>query len=253
MGTPYRQPTGSRLLIITYYFPPETSVGARRWRAMSRWLRRLGHEVDHPHDAGVRHAARRHRRNGADIRPRRVHTDARAPTAPRVDTNRLPRRGHPPTRRPPEPRGGARRSRRSWVTCWFPTRKSWDGTRPPRRPPGAWCASDGSLRDHDGPPHSTHLIPLALGHRRPAWIADFRDGWGLNRYASPAAAGRWLDAYFERKVVEEAEAVIGVTRPIADDLVTRLGADRYMFRTAGIPSSTVLPPRRPFRRSNRTR
>ena len=36
---------GRRLLIITYYFPPETSVGAHRWRAMSRWLRHLGHEV----------------------------------------------------------------------------------------------------------------------------------------------------------------------------------------------------------------
>src|SRR5215207_177195 len=34
-----------RLLIVTYYFPPESSVGAHRWRAMSRWLRRLGHEV----------------------------------------------------------------------------------------------------------------------------------------------------------------------------------------------------------------
>src|SRR5215207_11381411 len=42
--TDSRRP-GRRLLIITYYFPPESSVGAHRWRAMSRWLRRLGHEV----------------------------------------------------------------------------------------------------------------------------------------------------------------------------------------------------------------
>ena len=27
------------------------------------------------------------------------------------------------------------------------------------------------------PYESTHLIGLALGRRRPAWIADFRDGW----------------------------------------------------------------------------
>lgn len=76
-----------------------------------------------------------------------------------------------------------------------------------------------------GPLHSTHMIGLMLGRGRPAWIADFRDGW---RYEPlhppwPTRAQEHLDAAMERRVARGAEAVIGVTRPIAEDLSARLG------------------------------
>jgi glycosyltransferase involved in cell wall biosynthesis len=78
-----------------------------------------------------------------------------------------------------------------------------------------------------GPPHSTHLAALALGGERPLWIADFRDGWRYEplRPPWPTRAQEWLDGALERRVATRADAVIGVTRPIADDLRARFDVD----------------------------
>jgi len=81
----------------------------------------------------------------------------------------------------------------------------------------------------NGPPESTHLLGLLLGRRRPAWIADFDDGW---RYE--AIMGAWptriqdrLDSTLERRVVSSAEAVVGITEPIARDFRERYGCVAY--------------------------
>jgi glycosyltransferase involved in cell wall biosynthesis len=76
-----------------------------------------------------------------------------------------------------------------------------------------------------GPPHSTHAIGLMLGRSRPAWIADLRDGWRYEPLRPPWPTGvqERIDAGLERRVVTRADGVIGVTRPIAEDLRTRLG------------------------------
>jgi glycosyltransferase involved in cell wall biosynthesis len=75
------------------------------------------------------------------------------------------------------------------------------------------------------PPPSVHLVGLALKRRGLCWIADFRDGWTFEPQRSPwltGAQGR-TDSLVERRVVGRADAVVGVTRPIADDLRERLG------------------------------
>jgi glycosyltransferase involved in cell wall biosynthesis len=76
------------------------------------------------------------------------------------------------------------------------------------------------------PPESAHLLGLLLGAHRPAWIADFRDGWNFEpwREPFPTRAQRVLDASLERRVVEAADVVVGATRPISEDLERRLGA-----------------------------
>ena len=73
--------------------------------------------------------------------------------------------------------------------------------------------SVGDGRDVDvvvttGPPDSVHLIGLALGRRRPAWIADFRDGWSFEplREPFPTAAQRRLDVWLEGRAVRAADA-----------------------------------------------
>jgi glycosyltransferase involved in cell wall biosynthesis len=98
--------------------------------------------------------------------------------------------------------------------------------------PAAFAATRRLVRDHriecvvtSGPLHSTHMIGLMLGRGRPAWIADFRDGWCYEPLHPPWPTGvqERLDAAMERHVTRRAEAVIGVTRPIAEDLSARLG------------------------------
>ena len=74
---------------------------------------------------------------------------------------------------------------------------------------------------------STHLIALALRGARPAWVADFRDGWTFHphRPGYPTRAQRRLDEYLERRVVRTAERTIVVERPVGEDFRRRLGVD----------------------------
>jgi hypothetical protein len=74
---------------------------------------------------------------------------------------------------------------------------------------------------------STHLVVLGLGRRRPAWIADFRDGWTFHPWKPPypTALQRRLDVRLERTVVRSAERAIVVERPVGDDFRRRLGVD----------------------------
>jgi glycosyltransferase involved in cell wall biosynthesis len=76
------------------------------------------------------------------------------------------------------------------------------------------------------PPPSAHVIGLALKRRGLRWIADFRDGWTFEPQHAPWFVGpqRWADDSLERRVARRADAVVGVTKPIADDLRERLGA-----------------------------
>jgi glycosyltransferase involved in cell wall biosynthesis len=77
------------------------------------------------------------------------------------------------------------------------------------------------------PPCSGHLVGLALRSRGVPWVADLRDGWTFEsvRPPFPLAAQRRLDAALERLVVTRADAVVGVTPPITDDLRERFGVD----------------------------
>ena len=74
---------------------------------------------------------------------------------------------------------------------------------------------------------SAHVIPLAMGGGRPAWIADFRDGWTFHPWKPPypTAVQTRLDRALERRVVETAERSTVVERPVGDDFRGRLGAD----------------------------
>jgi glycosyltransferase involved in cell wall biosynthesis len=77
------------------------------------------------------------------------------------------------------------------------------------------------------PPESAHLVGLALGRSRPAWIADFRDGWTFERARAPfrTPAQRALDRWLESSVVRHADRVIAATAPIADDFASRYRVD----------------------------
>jgi glycosyltransferase involved in cell wall biosynthesis len=105
------------------------------------------------------------------------------------------------------------------------------------------------------PPHSGHLIGLALRARGVPWVADLRDGWTFDpsRPRYPTAAQRRLDARLEALVARRADAVVGVTAPIAEDLAERLGArattitngfDPELVAGADGDAARLLDPRR---------
>jgi glycosyltransferase involved in cell wall biosynthesis len=75
------------------------------------------------------------------------------------------------------------------------------------------------------PPQSAHLVGLALARRGLPWIAELRDGWTFEppRAQWPTRAQRRLDAALEKRVARKANAMIGVTEPIVEDLKVRLG------------------------------
>jgi glycosyltransferase involved in cell wall biosynthesis len=204
-----------RLLIITYYSPPDTSVGGARWAAMSEWLRQMGHEV----------TILTSRASGSlpDDGPWLRRTgDLAAADRLRVLLKR-----------------GTLDSTRAGAIVQTPAPSLFTDVLVPDEHlltwvSGAVASARRLVRERavdcvvsSGPPNSVHLLPFALGRHRPAWIGDFRDGWRFEplRAPWPTSAQDRLDAYLERRVVASAEAVIGATRPIADDLRGRLGAN----------------------------
>jgi glycosyltransferase involved in cell wall biosynthesis len=216
-----------RLLIITYYFPPETSVGAHRWRAMSRWLRRLGHEV-------TVLTTRAFGTLPDDLEgTERTYDLAASPTL-----RRLLRRPPASTPTPGDPQMGEGAPPAIVADLVVPDAHlvGWN-------PAAAWVARR-LVREREidcvitsSPPQSTHLIPLALGRRRPAWIADFRDGWRFEplRGPWPLPGQNAFDGYLEGKVATKADLVVGVTPPIADDLAARRGARAAVISNAWDP------------------
>jgi glycosyltransferase involved in cell wall biosynthesis len=210
-----------RLLILSYYFPPDPSIGGARWAAMSEWLRRAGHEV----------TVLTSKSNGRDVEdePWVLRTfDVGASGSLR----RLLRRSPAP---PAQALGYVHKPPPRWFT---------DVVVPDecllRWCPAALVRARRLVAEREiecvvssGPPHSTHILAWLLGPHRPAWIADLRDGWRFEalRPPWPTRGQDRLDAALERRTLQAADAVIGVTGPIADDARARLGV-----RSAHVPN-----------------
>jgi glycosyltransferase involved in cell wall biosynthesis len=203
-----------RLLVITYNHPPDRT-GGHRWALMGAWLRTLGHRV-----TTITTSAYGTLPDDLETDTQRVANLAASPALRRV------------LRRPPLRVGAtvepvvAKPPSRLLRDVVVPDAEliSWAlGVVPVARRLVRERAIDCLVTT--GPPHSTHLVGLALGRASPAWIADFRDGWRYEplRPGWPTRIQDRLDAALERRVVRGADAVIGVTRPIADDLRSRLG------------------------------
>jgi glycosyltransferase involved in cell wall biosynthesis len=192
------------------------SVGGNRWLAMSKYLRRRGHHVEILTTSAF----------GAlpDDADQGVHRSSDLTAAPWLRW--LARR--PPLPKPGEP-AEVDKPPQAFIThvlvpdhnvaTWVPS-----ATRAARR---LIQANDYDCVITTSAYESTHLIGLGLGHRRPAWIADFRDGWTFHpwRPPFPTEFQRRLDRRLERAVVQGAERTIVVEQPVGDDFRARLGVD----------------------------
>jgi glycosyltransferase involved in cell wall biosynthesis len=92
-----------------------------------------------------------------------------------------------------------------------------------------------------GPAHSVHLVGLALRRRGIPWIAEFRDGWTFDQPARafPLRVQKQLDAALERRVATGADALVGVTEPIAEDLSRRFDRPATVLTNAFDPEEVT--------------
>jgi glycosyltransferase involved in cell wall biosynthesis len=91
------------------------------------------------------------------------------------------------------------------------------------------------------PPQSAHLIGRALKRRGVPWIAELRDGWTFDppRPPFPTAAQRRLDETLERRALGSADAVIGISAPLAEDAARRFGVRAEVITNAFDPEEVV--------------
>jgi glycosyltransferase involved in cell wall biosynthesis len=205
-----------RLLVVTYAYPPMPSVGGNRWLAMTKYLRRAGHHVDLLTTSAFGGLA--------DDEQQGVHRSRDLIAAPWL--RMLMRR--PPLPKPGEAAAVDKAPQKAVTHVLVPDHNiaTWVpfAALEARRliaASGYDCVITTSAYE------STHAVGLLLGRRRPAWIADFRDGWTFHPWRPPFPTGfqRGLDVRLERAVVESADRTIIVERPVGDDFRTRLGID----------------------------
>jgi glycosyltransferase involved in cell wall biosynthesis len=207
------------ILFVAYFYPPCPDAGAHRPAAMVKYLRRLGHRVtvlttaaygrSPDDDPGGGDAA-----NGVvrttDLQLARARLRGRDRVQAMYEADTYSGRPHPLSYLlVPEP----------LVIAWVP------------------FALPRALRLHGAhrfdavittsPPESAHLIGRSLARRGAAWVADVRDAWTFEplRPPFPTGAQRRLDERLERRLLGSADVVTCVSRPVADDLRFRIGAN----------------------------
>ncbi|MBS1568349.1 MAG: glycosyltransferase [Bacteroidetes bacterium] len=229
-----------RVLIITYYWPPNGGAGVYRWLKLSKLLPEHGwqpviYTPENPELVADDPGLLRDVRSGIEVikrpitEPFNLYKRFTGRSAKeRVQTGFLSEKKQ----------GGWKEAFALWVRSNFfiPDARVW-WVRP----------SVKFLKDHlakhpvdailsTGPPHSMHLIALglkrALGVK---WIADFRDPWTNIDYYGQLKLTGWADARHKRlegEVLREADLVTCVSWHWAQDL-RKLGAGNVEVVTNG--------------------
>jgi len=204
------------LLLVAYFYPPCRDTGAHRPGAMAKWLRRLGHRVTvlttSAYGTGEGPAEQDVVRT-VDLQRLRARLHGHDRVDALFDSDTYSGKPHPLSKVfVPEP----------LVAAWAPFARS-RALRLNRRERFD-CVITSS------PPESVHAVGRALARRGVAWVADLRDAWTFEpiRPPFPTALQRRLDQRLERRWLRSADAVVCVSRPVADDLRERLGIEAYL-------------------------
>lgn len=205
-----------RILVVSYPYPPMPTVGGNRWVAMSKYLRGAGYDVEilttEAFGALPDDAEQQVHRAFDLVGARWLRRVLRRPPLPQLGTPAI-------DDTPPPAIVDRFVVPDHCAVTWMPFAVA--AARRLLKERRFDCIATTSAYE------SAHLLPLALGRRRPAWIADFRDGWTFHPWKPPfpTSAQRRLDSSLERRVVTTAERTICVERPVAEDFRARLGVE----------------------------
>jgi glycosyltransferase involved in cell wall biosynthesis len=209
--------TGRSILLVAYFYPPCRDTGALRPAAMAKWLRRLGHRVTVLTTSAYGSLADDESMGivrTADAQRWRARLHGRERIDALYDSDSYAGGPHLLSRiLVPEP----------LIAAWAPFARS----RAMRlhRSYRFDCVITTS------PPESAHSVGRALARRGVPWVADLRDAWTFEslRPRYPTALQRRLDVRLERRWLGAADVVACVSRPVVEDLRTRLGIDASLI------------------------
>lgn len=225
LAPPQEVPHHSKLVVVSYHFPPDRAIGGMRWAGLTKYLRKIGWRswvvtaapappvadgvavVSQPRRLTLNDLYRRLReRSKPTVVPSAGTLDA-SPGPPRrwkrwLSTLRV--EGSALLSLPDDGRGWVLRAARATRRLII------------RERPDAVVSS--------GPPHSVHLATwLATRALRVPWFVDLRDPWAgpfthgwLHDPYYRSRLARWCAAAFERLVVRSATAVICNTREFTE-------------------------------------
>jgi glycosyltransferase involved in cell wall biosynthesis len=246
-GNAITQGVAKRVLLISYHYPPDSQIGAKRAARLAKYL------MENQWKVGVltvreefyERVDRSYDVPGVDVRrtgmfesirfalPRAKQLIGRLRRASRANGGDAPReRKRPDIRDATIPESYESRGPLSWIRrfmfsmIWLPDdRQGWVpfGVCRCLSLVGAY-----PLMYSSSPPESTHLIPLLASYlrRRLAWIAEFRDPW--TTVPKPAYArsklGDWLEERWEASVIARSARVVVVTEAMKRDLAAKYPA-----------------------------
>lgn len=222
----------SRLLLVSYFYPPSKDTGAHRPSALAKYLRRSGHDVTVLTTSAYGATAMEGVERTTDAQLWRARARGKGSVGSLYDSDTYSARPHPLSRLiVPEP----------LALAWAPFARR--RARALNRRKKFDCVITTS------PPESAHMVGRALQRQGVAWVADVRDGWTFEplRPEFPTRGQRAWDRRLERRLLGAADVVTCVAEPavadlrergIADPVLVRNGADPELLEAAD-PSSVA--------------
>lgn len=217
-----------RVLIVTYYWVPSGGAGVQRWLKFSKYLRDYGWEPviytpENPEFPSIDHSFEKD-----------MVADMEIIKTPIWEPYNIYRKLFG-KKNEPIPAGFISENKKSgwkeklsiWIRGNFlipDPRRFWV------RPSIAFLHQYLKKNPVDaivttGPPHSMHLIGRGLKKQNPKlrWLADFRDPWTNIDFYKDLRLSKWADRLhhkLERNVIREADAVVVVSKGMAEEYST---------------------------------
>lgn len=226
-----------KVLIITYYWPPGTGAGVFRWLKFSKYMRRFGWEPviytpENPEAPGTDPSLE------ADI-PEGI-TVLKKPIREPYNMYKMLTGRH----REEKIQSGFLNEKNTsgWtenVAKWIrgnlfipDARKYW--IKPSVRFLSEWLSKNHvDAIVSTGPPHSMHLIALALKRKtRLPWLADFRDPWTQIDFYDKLMLTRFADRkhrQLENEVITVADRLVTVSEHGAKDMEKLSGREAHVI------------------------